>query len=241
MNKCISISMLFATAFSAIAATNTWKSAPGIDYSQWKNPNNYEEGTIPKANDTVILPANGATVYLSDSNLESFELASSLAHIRPAHTFAATGKVVITISDTSAVRKFNSPITFHLTQDSALQPIIVKKGAGTLELANASKNRAYHADIFVDEGTLMLPQSGSDLNISLGDISVSNNATLFTATCGFTTCANPRGVIRRPPRPSPPSIGRSKPTHQSRASLHPFDQQVGRGFFFQQIHQVFFG
>ena len=189
MNKCISISMLFATAFSAVAATNTWKSAPGIDYSQWKNPDNYEEGTAPKENDTVILPANGAAVYLSDSDLESFELASSLAHIRPAHTFAVTGKVVITVSDPAAVRRFNSPITFHLAQDSSLQPIIVKKGAGALELANASNSRAYHADIFVDEGTLLLPQSGSDLNISLGDISVSNNATLFAATCGFTTCA----------------------------------------------------
>ena len=189
MNKCILISLFLATAFGAVAATNTWKSTPGIDYSQWKNPDNYEEGTAPKENDTVILPANGATVYLSDSDLESFELASSLAHIRPAHTFAATGKVVITVSDPSAVRKFNSPITFHLTQDSSLQPIIVKKGAGILELANASESRAYHADIFVDEGTLMLPQSGSGLNISLGDISVSNNATLFAATCGFTTCA----------------------------------------------------
>ena len=189
MKKCISILLPFAAAFGAVAVTNTWKSAPGIDYSQWKNPDNFEEGTAPKENDTVILPANGAAVYLSDSDLESFELASSLAHIRPAHTFAVTGKVVITVSDPSAVRKFNSPITFHLTQDSSLQPIIVKKGAGILELANASESRAYHADIFVDEGTLMLPQSGSGLNISLGDISVSNNATLFAATCGFTTCA----------------------------------------------------
>ena len=57
MNKCISISMLFATAFSAVAATNTWKSAPGIDYSQWKNPDNYEEGTAPKAGTREVDPA----------------------------------------------------------------------------------------------------------------------------------------------------------------------------------------
>ena len=120
--------------------------------------------------------------------MSSFELASKLAQIKPVHSWSVTGRVVFTISNPMSSLKFNSMITYDPDSKSALQPIIVKKGAGELELANATKGSAYRADIYVDEGILKLSQGSTGATLTVGDLSVSNGASFFTANCGFTVC-----------------------------------------------------
>jgi autotransporter-associated beta strand protein len=188
MKRIFSTALVLASAFIVNADTHTWKTSPEVDYSDWDNPASYVEGTKPEEGDIVILPSNGETVYLSDSDMSSFELASKLAQIKPVHSWSVTGRVVFTISNPMSSLKFNSMITYDPDSKSALQPIIVKKGAGELELANATKGSAYRADIYVDEGILKLSQGSTGATLTVGDLSVSNGASFFTANCGFTVC-----------------------------------------------------
>ena len=188
MKRIFSTALVLASAFIVNADTHTWKTSPEVDYSDWDNSASYVEGSKPEEGDIVILPSNGETVYLSDSDMSSFELASKLAQIKPVHSWSVTGRVVFTISNPMSSLKFNSMITYDPDSKSALQPIIVKKGAGELELANATKGSAYRADIYVDEGILKLSQGSTGGTLTVGDLSVSNGATFFTANCGFTVC-----------------------------------------------------
>ena len=68
-------------AVTASAATFHWKD--NAQSTDWTDGNNYEEGSAPSAGDTVEV--GDTTVKISDSDADSFSLASSLAQIKPTH------------------------------------------------------------------------------------------------------------------------------------------------------------
>ena len=98
------VAVLFAMA--ATAATRVWKTADRENDWDWTDGRNFEGGVAPVAGD--IVEVGNTTVKLSDSKTDSFELASSLAQIKPTHKDA---KIEFTIDDTSdTVWMFNAMI-----------------------------------------------------------------------------------------------------------------------------------
>ena len=174
----VGLSMLLAT--TASAGTFHWKD--NASSTDWTDGNNYEEGTAPSASDTVVV--GNATVYLSDSDMDSFNLAASLAVIQPTN---ANSKIVFTVSDASKTLTFGAAIR---KQDSSTlanrSGTVVKKGAGTVELTNNTSTSAYMIDLVVEEGILSVSTAGKGTNTWFGDLSVSNNASFYTRTTGRT-------------------------------------------------------
>jgi len=96
------LSMLFAT--TASAGTFHWKD--NASSTDWTDGNNYVEGRTLSANDIVEI--GNATVYLSDSDMDSFRFASSLDRIAPANS---NSKVVFTINGTAEPLVFGAGIS----------------------------------------------------------------------------------------------------------------------------------
>ena len=174
----VGLSMLLATAASE--GTFHWKD--NASSADWTDGKNYEEGTAPSAGDTVVV--GNATVYLSDSDMDSFNLASSLAAIQPTN---ANSKIVFMVSGVSTTLEFGAAIR---KQDSSTLSYrcgtVIKKGAGTLELTCNTSASAYMVDLVAEEGVLSVAKAGTGSNSWFGDLSVSNNASFYTRTTGRT-------------------------------------------------------
>ena len=174
----VGLSMLVTTAASA--GTFHWKD--NASSTDWTDGKNYEEGTAPSANDTVVV--GNATVYLSDSDMDSFNLASSLAVVQPTN---ANSKIVFTVSDASTTLTFGAAIrNYNGSTLSYRRGTIIKKGAGTVELTSKASSFAYMIDLVVEEGILSVSTAGTGTNTWFGDLSVSNNASFYTRTTGRT-------------------------------------------------------
>ena len=164
---------LFAVAASA--ATFHWKD--NAQSTDWTDGNNYEEGSAPSAGDTVEV--GDTTVKISDSDADSFSLASSLAQIKPTHKDA---KIEITIDDTSdTVWVLESMICNESYPNvGQVKGTVHKKGTGKLRLNNATAT-AYQVNISVDEGTLYLTQAYSSSNYYICHLHVEQGATFYSA------------------------------------------------------------
>lgn len=174
----VGLSMLVTTAASA--GTFHWKD--NASSTDWTDGKNYEEGTAPSANDTVVV--GNATVYLSDSDMDSFNLASSLAVVQPTN---ANSKIVFTVSDASTTLTFGAAIrNYNGSTLSYRRGTIIKKGAGAVELTSKASSSAYMIDLVVEEGILSVSTAGTGTNTWFGDLSVSNNASFYTRTTGRT-------------------------------------------------------
>lgn len=184
--KCRTMTAIFVAVVAAgihcvaSAATVYWKdNAPNDD---WTDGSNYVGGAAPSANDTVVV--GNATVRLSNSDMASFNLASSLARILPTNSNA---RIEFTISGADATCSFGASIRYPETGDSPRYGKIVKKGDGTLELACSSVNNPYATDIAVEGGMLSVKDSGiANQNALFGNIDVSAGASFFTRTNGRT-------------------------------------------------------
>ena len=132
------LSALFSVAASA--ATFHWKD--NAQSTDWTDGNNYEEGSAPSAGDIVAV--GNTTVYLSDSDMDSFNLASSLNRIQPTN---ANSKVVFMINGTDEPVVFGAGISWNAAYQSKIG-IIEKDGPGTLSL---TKNSGSYYDFQVAE------------------------------------------------------------------------------------------
>ena len=137
--------ILVATAvalctMTANAATFHWKD--DAQSTDWTDGNNYAEGTAPSANDIVEI--GNTTVYLSDSDMDSFNLASSLNRIAPSNN---NSKVVITINGTDEPLVFGAGIS-RTAEYHSKEGTIEKWGLGTLKL---TKNTGGYYDFSVAE------------------------------------------------------------------------------------------
>ena len=122
------ISVLFTTAEAA--KTVYWKN--NAQSTNWTDGNNYEGGVAPSANDIVVV--GNTTVYLSDSDMDSFNLASSLDRISPTN---ANSKIVFTIDGTSEPLVFGAGIS-RTAEYHSKEGIIEKNGPGTLKFTKNS-------------------------------------------------------------------------------------------------------
>ncbi len=129
----VGLSMLFTTAASA--ETRVWKTTGRVNDWDWTEKDNFEGGVAPVAGDTVEV--GNITVKLSDSDTDSFNLASSLAQIKPTHLDA---NIEITIDDTSdTVWVLETKICNENYPNVGREKGTVhKKGAGKLKLNNTT-------------------------------------------------------------------------------------------------------
>ena len=173
------ISMLLALACTALgAATNVWTGA--ANDNDWTNPENYAEKTVPGAKDTVVV--GNTTVYLSDSDMASLNLAASLAVI---WTTNANSTVEFTI-DGETPFEFPAQIRWSLFTAHDRRGKIVKKGAGKLLLTDNTHGYGYAIDIDVQAGILSLEKAGKSTNSYYGDINVAEGALFYTRSSGRT-------------------------------------------------------
>ena len=155
--------------------------------TDWTSPASYTNSSgaaaAPSSGDEVAIPP-GCSAVLSDSDMDSFNFANSLARIR---TTADDSHLVFDIASAESDLTFNPQVNFNRTLDDAAYHAggIVKRGPGSLALGTGSDNSAYITDIIVEQGTFKLPQNALDYKLYYYDlIAVSNGATLFL-------CANP--------------------------------------------------
>ncbi len=171
-------------AVTASAETRVWKTTGRVNDWDWTEDGNFEGGVAPVAGDTVEV--GNITVKLSDSDMDSFNLASSLERIRPMH---ADARIEFTINGTGAPLSFGASIRYHNNSYSDInrRGRIVKKGAGLLELTSRANAYAYATDMEVIEGTLSAKSSAATSGNSwYGNVAVSNGASFFTRTAGRT-------------------------------------------------------
>ena len=172
------VATLVVFALGAGADTFTWSGGAGND--DWTDPDNYEEGAAPKSGDTVVV--GDATVRLSDSDMASLNLASSLAAIQ---TTNRNSTVEFTIAGSSPI-SFHAQIRWSLATVRERRGKIVKKGAGTLLLADNTHSYGYAIDIEVAAGMLSVEGAGKSTNSYYGDITVAKDAIFYTRGSGRT-------------------------------------------------------
>ena len=148
-------------ALTTLAGTKTWKDSGATDYTDWTNPDNFEEGK-PAAGDTVSIPAD-VTVYLNASDAASCALVQALDRIQPE---AESAKLVVTVNPTDpngGVLELGCKIAHSkATTESAAQRQfgeVVKEGEGELFLTDGSNRYYYYTSYTVNKGTLRLPQN----------------------------------------------------------------------------------
>ena len=131
MNRAARIAAVCAMmAAAANAATFHWKD--DAQSTSWTNKANYVENAAPSAGDIVEI--GNTTVYLSDSDMDSFNLASSLGRVRPTN---ANARIEFTINGTAEPLVFGAGIS-RTAEYHSKEGVFEKWGAGTLKLTKQS-------------------------------------------------------------------------------------------------------
>ncbi len=173
--------MLFALAVMtgvSFGATNVWTGA--VNDWNWNEGGNFESG-LPAAGDVVKIPA-GTTVRLLGDDADSLGVVNSLDRIWPT---AVDSRLIVSNDAAVALScKIAHPKATEYYYKEGECGEVVKKGDGELSLLNNEILSAYNTSFTVEKGVLRLP-SASDRYRTYPHyyqrISVSNNATLFTA------------------------------------------------------------
>ena len=173
---------LFCALATMMASAAEYYWVPGA--TDWTSKESYANadgtaaGKVPSPGDELAIPEN-CTVTLDCDNAAHFEIANSLARIRP---FETTSFFVVKVSEGKEVT-FAPKVNFNNAWSYAgwYKGGLVKRGAGTLILGSGAGAHDYMTDITVEEGTLKLPQNAGQWSWRYYDlIAVSNGATLFT-------------------------------------------------------------
>ena len=162
------------TSFAFAANTYTW--IPGS--MDWDSEDSYVEDGKPGAGDSVLIPdgkvATNKVVSGDAASLASFEAFSKLYAVK---LETASSKIVLDVGDGVSLTNY-----CRITCDAgARQGRIVKRGQGSLEFGVTNNASAYNCCLSVEEGLLALPQNITASAFYLGDVVVSNGATLVTA------------------------------------------------------------
>ena len=165
----------FAVIFPVSAAdTYTW--IPGS--TDWASPDSYVEDGKPGQGDIVLIPdgkvATNKVVAGDAASLTNFEAFSKLSVVK---LESKTSKLVLDIGEGVSLTN-NCRITCN---DGNRMGLIVKRGLGSLEFGVQNNASAYNCGLNVEEGLLALPQNMTASSFYLGDVVVSNGATLVTA------------------------------------------------------------
>lgn len=168
-------------AFTVTAETFTIKDGT----SDWNSPDSYSGAgsNVPKAGDTVVIPANTAVTVNSDDEA-SAAIVSKLGNIKPEN--GSTSKITFNVSEGDTLTITGT--IWRVTAGMGLG-VVVKKGLGTLVLdakGATYQGRDYYTErLEVHEGTLVAPQhytysadgAATYWGASYGHVVVSNSAT----------------------------------------------------------------
>ena len=174
---------------SFAADTYTW--IPGS--TDWNSSDSYEESAIPQAGDYVLIPsgkvATNKVVAGDAASLASFDVFSKLAAVK---LDTNTSKIVLDIGEGVSLTNY-----CRITCDAgSRQGRIVKRGLGSLEFGVTNNASAYNCCLSVEEGLLALPQNITASAFYLGDVVVSNGATLVASLAGAGDITNRYGSKR---------------------------------------------
>ena len=168
------VAFALAVVISFAADTYTW--IPGS--TDWDSEDSYVEDGKPGQGDIVLIPsgkvATNKVVAGDAASLASFEAFSKLSVVK---LESKTSKLVLDIGEGVSLTN-NCRITCN---DGNRTGLIVKRGLGALEFGVTNNASAYNCGLTVEEGLLALPQNVTASAIYLGDVVVSNGATLVTA------------------------------------------------------------
>ena len=168
------VAFTMAVAISFAADTYTW--IPGS--TDWDSEDSYVEDGKPGQGDIVLIPsgkvATNKVVAGDAASLTNFEAFSKLSVVK---LESKTSKLVLDIGEGLSLTN-NCRITCN---DGSRTGLIVKRGLGTLEFGVTNNASAYNCGLNVEEGLLALPQNVTASAFYLGDVVVSNGATLVTA------------------------------------------------------------
>ncbi len=158
------------------SARNTYTWVPGS--TDWDSEDSYAEDGKPSADDIVLIPsgkvATNKVVAGDAASLASFEVFAKLYQVK---LESNASKLVLDIGEGVSLTN-NCRITCN---DGNRTGLIVKRGLGSLEFGIQNNASAYNCGLNVEEGLLALPQNMTASAFYLGDVVVSNGATLVTA------------------------------------------------------------
>lgn len=181
---------------TALADIYSWTNARGD--GDWSQPENFalgQDGTggaasaAPGGADEVYIPSETAVVLEYDVNdaakKASCEAFAAVGKIRP----YAGATIDITVHE-NATLSLSCSLSRGTTEANHNLGHLIKRGAGELDLNAVGKVKGgseyydYYCAITVEDGVLRLPQTGADSSIRVGDVTVGENGTLFTAATG---------------------------------------------------------
>ena len=175
LDRMLTTAIAVSMAMVTVAATQyTW--IPGS--TDWASEDSYVEDGKPGQGDSVLIPdgkvATNKVVFGDAASLASFEAFSKLYAV---YLESKTSKMVLDIGEGLSLTN-SCRITCN---DGNRMGLIVKRGLGSLEFGVNNNASAYNCGLNVEEGLLALPQNMTASSFYLGDVVVSNGATLVTA------------------------------------------------------------
>lgn len=204
MHKIIQKSVIATSAmlsFAVCADTHVWKSEGRVNDWDWNESGNFESGSAPEAGDIVQLPSS-ADIFVNGIDSASLAVVSELEQIvlpSPNSRVIFDLGSDVDLSIKGAISGVLEAERKSLNSNSAeyKKGEIIKRGDGTLRLSRVRYSDdsgndvyAYYTSIVCEEGVLKmqeLPSTDSTKYMSwfLGHVAVSNNATLFLASCAY--------------------------------------------------------
>ena len=204
MHKIIQKSVIATSAmllFAVCADTHVWKSEGRVNDWDWNESGNFESGSAPEAGDIVQLPSS-ADIFVNGIDSASLAVVSELEQIvlpSPNSRVIFDLGSDVDLSIKGAISGVLEAGRKSLNSNSAeyKKGEVIKRGDGTLRLSRVRYSDdsgndvyAYYTSIVCEEGVLKmqeLPSTDSTKYMSwfLGHVAVSNNATLFLASCAY--------------------------------------------------------
>lgn len=186
------VAALIGLAQQSHAGEYCWTNARGD--GDWTKPGNFVVGSstsgevatvAPGADDEVYI--RGATVTLEYDTNDAAKMASceAFAAVKQIHpTDTSVIDITVPANETLAL---SCAITWGTSEKYYNRGHLIKRGAGELDLTSVGKVTAsgefydYYCAITVGEGVLKLPQSNVEDHFHVGETTVNENGTLFTA------------------------------------------------------------
>ena len=179
--------LLLAASVTVFADSYAWV---GGANGSWASSDSYSPKGTPGADDEVVLPTG--TTCLDASDDDEFAAANAIKRIIP------NDNCILEIDVGNKDRTLSFAFTYQ-AQDGRNRGKMIKKGSGSLTLGSTRDDYLYKSSIRYDyysnfdivEGALKLPQDGtSGISARLGNVAISNNATLFTLATPGTTATH---------------------------------------------------
>lgn len=154
--------------------------------SDWTVPGSYEENAAPTGSGDIVYIGAGVTAYLSSD--ASFQLVNALDRIIPE---GADSVLEITVEDENDEKTLETAFTASTSDGAVANGVLVKNGAGTLNIAKLTLAKTvtrsgdvsfYTKEVQINGGILKLPQELPDAACTYyyGTFRIADAATLWT-------------------------------------------------------------